>query len=205
MHLFEDLYTLGSSQKILSKVNAAQSVLNTKNRSHGVKARRGDGSFGTLVPNESAILDPGYNVRRGPIAGIQVGVEVKILMKAMIKQIDRVCSDLRGQAAHFRSKGGNPICVGIVGINQAPYTTSYEGTRIFKTDGKKYQHPAAEAAEAEARVIRDAAGDYDELLILRFSATNEAPFVFSWLNAKSVSQDYGAMLVRLSQDFDARF
>ena len=95
----------------------------------------------------------------------------KILMKAMIKQIDRVINDLKGQAQHFRSRGGNPICVGVVGINRAPYCTTYEGIRSFRTDGKKYQHPIDEAASAEERLRQFAAPAYDEFFILRFEAS----------------------------------
>lgn len=203
MHLYEDLHALGRSPKFIHRVNSGISVLNTRNRRHGVKARRGDGSFGEILPNVVPIQDSGYVVRRGPIATIEIGVEVKILMKAMIKQIDRVISDLQKQAAHFR-KRGDPICVGIVGINRAPYCTSYEGTRTFRTDGKKYIHPADEALEAEMRLLQLAAPAYDEFLVLRFAATNEPPYAFSWTNQTTAQHDYGAILVRVSQEYERR-
>ncbi|MGZ8880413.1 MAG: hypothetical protein ACXW1N_08885 [Halobacteriota archaeon] len=136
MYFYEDLYSVARSKKFLSRINAGITVLNTRNRRQGIKARRGDGSIGEIVPNVDAIRDEGFVVCRGPIATLEIGIEVKILMKAMIKQIDRVISDLKGQAAHFRSRGGNPICIGIIGINRAPYCTSYEGERAFRTDGK---------------------------------------------------------------------
>ena len=63
----------------------------------GVAARRGDGTFGEIIPGEAPILDQGYLVARGPIATVEIGVEVKILAKATIKQIDRVINDLRNQ------------------------------------------------------------------------------------------------------------
>jgi hypothetical protein len=44
-----------------------------------VEARRGDGTFGEIIPGEIAIDDPGYVVARGPIATVEIGVEVKIL------------------------------------------------------------------------------------------------------------------------------
>jgi hypothetical protein len=97
------------------------------------------------VPQVDPIKDKGFVVCRGPLATIEIGIEVKILFKAMIKQIDRVISDLRGQVAHFKSRGGSPLCVEIVGINRAPYCTSYEGERAFKTDGSRYKHPIDEA------------------------------------------------------------
>lgn len=204
MHLYEDLHGLGRSKKLVQRVDSELSVLNTMNQRHGIKARRGDGSFGEVVPNADPIRDPGFAVSRGPIATIEVGIEVKILMKAMIKQIDRVASDLRGQAAHFRSRGGNPICVGVVGINHADHCTSYEGERAFPTDGKKYKHPIQEAADAEARLLQHAAPAFDEFIILRFKATNEDPFPFSWVNQKATVLDYGAALARISQAYEAR-
>lgn len=205
MNLYEDLHALGRSPKLASRIDTGLSVLNTQNRRHGVKARRGDGSFGEIIPNEDPIKDKGFVVCRGPIATIEIGIEVKILMKAMIKQIDRVISDLKGQAAHFRSRGGNPICVGVVGINRSPYCTSYEGDRSFRTDGKKYKHPIDEAQEAEARLMRYAAPAFDEFVILRFSATNESAFPFAWTDHRLAVLDYGAALARISQQYESRF
>lgn len=205
MHLYEDLHALGRSGKLVDRVNTGLSVLNAQNRRHGVKARRGDGSFGEIVPSEEAIKDKDFVVRRGPIATIEVGIEVKILMKAMIKQIDRVISDLRAQADHFRSRGGNPICVGVVGINRSPYCTSYEGERSFRTDGRKYKHPIDEAQAAEARLIQHAARAFDEFIVLQFEATNEPLFPFAWTNERATLMDYGAALARISQQYEARF
>ncbi len=202
MHLYEDLYELGRSPKYVQRAESGISVLNTANTRRGVRARRGDGSFGEIIPKEKPITDEGFAIKRGQIATIEIGIEVKILMKAMIKQIDRVSSDLRGQAAHFQGRTGKPICVGIVGINQAPYTTTYEGDRAFKTDGRKYKHPAAEAADAESRLLRDAKPAFDEFLVLRFSATNEPPFSFSWSNERATALDYGAILARVSQQYE---
>jgi hypothetical protein len=204
MLLYEDLHLLARSPKYLNRVNGGASVLNSSNRRHGVKARRGDGSFGETVPGTTPIRDLGFAVMRGPIATIEIGIEVKILMKAMIKQIDRVISDLKGQAAHFRSRGGNPICVGIAGINQAAYTTSYEGTRSFRTDGKTHKHPAAEAMEAERRLLSLAAPSFDEFIVLRFSAFNEPPFSFDWANKTATELDYGAALARISKEYEIR-
>jgi hypothetical protein len=204
MHLYEDLHALGRSRKLVGRVDNGLSVLNTKNQRHGIRARRGDGSFGEIVPNADPIKDKGFVVCRGPIATIEVGIEVKILMKAMIKQIDRVASDLRGQADHFRSRGGNPICVGVVGINHSPYCTSYEGERSFRTDGKKYKHPIDEAVAAEARLLQYAAPSFDEFIILRFQATNEDPYPFAWMNERATLMDYGAALARISQQYEAR-
>jgi hypothetical protein len=94
MRLYEDLHALGRSKKLIDRIDKGLSVLNTQNLRHGVKARRGDGSFGEIVPHVEPIKDKGFVICRGPIATIEIGIEVKILAKAMIKQIDRVINDL---------------------------------------------------------------------------------------------------------------
>jgi hypothetical protein len=205
MELYEDLHALSRSRKLVDRIDTGLSVLNTQNRRTGVTARRGDGSFGEIVPKVEPIKDKAYVVSRGPIATIEVGIEVKILFKAMIKQIDRVISDLRGQAEHFRSKGGKPICVGIVGINFAQQCTSYEGERPFPTDGKKYKHPIQEAKEAEKRLMSLAGPAFDEFLILRFEATNVPPYQFKWLDEPATTMNYVAILARVSQQYESRF
>jgi hypothetical protein len=48
-YLYEDLYDLGEAAKFRDRVDSRQRVLNPKNQSPGIKARRGDGSFGTLI------------------------------------------------------------------------------------------------------------------------------------------------------------
>ena len=205
MRLYEDLRELGRSGKLVHRIDIGLSVLNTKNTRRGVQARRGDGSFGEIVPNESPIKDEEFAVCRGPIATIEIGIEVKILMKAMIKQIDRVVNDLKKQADHFRSRGGNPVCVGVVGINCAPYCTTYEGDRINKTDGSSsYKHPIDEADEAERRLVQLAAPVFDEFIVLRFEAINESPFPFAWTNERDTVLDYGAALARISQQYEAQ-
>ena len=204
LHLYEDLYTLGRSERYRQRVDSGLSVLNTSNRRRGVKARRGDGSFGEIIPNTTPQSDTGYIVRRGTIATIEIGIEVKILMKAMGKQIDRVLNDLTGQVQHFRARGDAPICVGVVGVNRAPYTTTYEGERSYRTNGKKYKHPVDEADEIEKRLLREAAPAFDEFVVLRFLTTNESPYEFTWDDDDKTRLDYGASLVRVSQQYQAR-
>lgn len=206
MRLFEDLYQLARSKKFKQNVDNLLSVLNTQNRRQGVKARRGDGTFGQVVPNSGPIRDAGFAVARGPLATIEIGVEVKILAKAMIKQIDRVINDLNTQTHHFKSKRSHAITVGIVGINRAPQYCSYEKDREYMTNGTSgFRHPAQEADEAERRLMSLAAPNFDEFLILRFVATNQPPFAFSWSKPKGVALDYGAALARISQEYESRF
>lgn len=133
--VFEDLHQLRHSAKLVARISRNQSVLNSRNRAHGVRHRRGDGSFGTLIPGDSAIADPGFVVSRGPIANIEIGIEVKILAKAMIKQIDRVKNDLRKQVAEFRRSEARAVTAGLVGVNHADLYRSFEGSRQYVTDG----------------------------------------------------------------------
>ena len=139
------------------------------------------------------------------IASVEIGVEVKILAKAMMKQIGRVCTVLRDQVEEFKRGGGNPICVGVVGLNAASRVTSYEGERANPTDGRKYPHPAQEEAAAQRRLLEDAKPFFDEFIILRYRATNEEPFLFEWVDEQETELDYGAALVRISHEYDSRF
>lgn len=199
IQLYEDLLDVHRSKAFVARVEEGLSVLNAQNTRRGVKARRGDGSFGEIVPNQPPASEPPFSVMRGPIATIEIGIEVKILAKAMIKQIDRVINDLVTQVEHFKSKGGNPITVGIVGINHAPYVISFEGEREWRTDGKGHKHPIQEAAEAERRLLSLAAPAFDEFLILKFAATNDAnpACSFTWVDGKNTELDYGAALARI--------
>ena len=206
MHAFEDLHAISRSAKLVGAIDSRRSVLNVQNRTRGIKARRGDGTFGEIIPGEASIVDPGFLVARGPIATIEIGIEVKILAKAMIKQIDRVVGDLRKQVDHFRKSGGRPVCVGIVGINHADHTVGYEGNRVTPTTGKGgYLHPIQEASEAERRLLADAAPVFDQFVILKYRATNEPPFPFDWVDLNSTRQDYAAVLVRDSRAYQERF
>ncbi len=114
--LYEDLYELGASAKLRERIDQQLRVLNPKGVSPGIHARRGDGSFGPPVPGWAPTRVPGFVVARGLTAEVEIGAEVKILAKAMMKQIDRVMSDLRSQANHFRRKSPTAITVGIVAI-----------------------------------------------------------------------------------------
>ena len=205
MQLYEDLVALNKSAKLPPRIASKDWVLNTANRRVGVKARRGDGTFGEIVPGEVAITDSGYAVSRGKVATVEIGTEVKILAKSMIKQIDRVIGDLQKQVVQFKRGAGTPICVGVVGINHAPHCTGYEGSRSFKTDGKGNRHPYQEAPEAERRLLADAAPHFDEFIVLHYEAINEAPFPFSWVNYTSTVQNYGSALLRISREYDRRF
>ena len=46
---------------------------------------------------------------------------------------------------------------------------------------------------------------FDEFLILRFRASNQAPHAFEWLDLEATNLDYGAILTRISREYNRRF
>lgn len=181
-------------------------VLNLQNRLHGVLARRGDATFGEIIPGQEPVIHSGHVVARGPLATVEIGVEIKVLLKAMIKQIDRVMNDLRNQVVEFRQGGSRPICVAIVGVNHADHVVGYEGDRLVPTTGRGgFLHPAQEAIEAERRLRSKVAADFDEFLVFRFKATNEEPYPFEWFNSQETRLDYAAALARIGAKYEQRF
>src|SRR5438105_1381495 len=54
MHLYEDLITINRSPKLIeAAINRKDRVLNVQNKRRGVAARRGDGTFGEIIPGEA--------------------------------------------------------------------------------------------------------------------------------------------------------
>ncbi|MFN2398586.1 MAG: hypothetical protein ABR543_08080 [Gemmatimonadaceae bacterium] len=126
---------------------------------------------------------------------------MKIVAKAMIKQIDRVINDLRGQALVFKDQTDRAITVGIVGVNFSESYTGYEKDRSYPADVP----PLREAPKAMERITQRAAQSFDELLVLPFRVTNVEPFPFSWVNETETRKSYSAALLRIGNLFDARF
>ena len=204
-HLYEDLIALGKSAKLTNRVQHHERVVNLRNLMTGKPGRRGDGTFGELVPAAVALTEKGMLVGRGPVATIEIGAETKILAKAMIKQIDRVITDLTNQVTQFKRGGGNPICVAFIGINFADHYVSFEGRKKWPTDGKRYKHPIQEGTQAEQRLNDKARSAFDEFQILRFRATNAKPFPFDWVDLNQTEMEYSSVLTRISRDYDRRF
>ena len=203
---FEDLIDLGKSKKLQSRTRKEEVVLNVRNLQVGVKARRGDGTLGERVPRTVVIHDPGFNVGRGHVAIIEIGVEVKIVAKSMIKQLDRVKRDLLGQIAEFKKRGAKPICVGFVGVNWAERYRSFEKDREYTTLGNsKEPHPVQFAEKAEERLVQEVGSDFDELLPLRYRATNFEPYPFEWVDTERTAREYAAVLTRVSRQYDKSF
>ena len=46
---------------------------------------------------------------------------------------------------------------------------------------------------------------FDEFLILRYRATNAEPYDFEWVDLPATVLDYGAILTRISREYDRRF
>jgi hypothetical protein len=202
-YLFDDLYLLDAGSKFRRDVDRGVVALNPKGVSPGLKARRGDGSFGPIVPGHAPRPWAGHVVPTAPTAEVDVGAEVKILAKAMIKQIDRVISDLCGQSRHFKTKSPDALTVGIVGLNTADHYVSFEGARNYPT-GLYGPHPFLEAPEAERRLLASAEGCFDEFLILPFKAANEPPFLFAWRHERQTQDNYASVLARLLRSYGRR-
>ena len=109
------------------------------------------------------------------------------------------------QVGQFRRGAGQPICVGVVGINHASVCTGYEDERVTTTDGKKNKHPYQEAPEAEACLLTQAKPSFDEFLVLRYRATNAEPYPFEWVDYDATQLDYGAILTRICPEYERRF
>lgn len=202
---YEDLIAINKSSKLVERVQHHERVVNLRNIMTGRPGRRGDGTFGELVPAAVAVTEKGMLVARGPVATIEIGAETKILAKAMIKQIDRVITDLINQVNQFRRSGGNPISVAFIGINFAEQYVSFEGRKRWPTNGKKYKHPIQEAAQAEQRLNDKARPAFDEFQVLRFRATNARPFPFEWMDLVTTEMEYSTLLTRISREYDRRF
>lgn len=204
-YLFEDLLKLQLSPKFAERVATGRVVVNAMNQAIGKDARRGDGTLGESVPGASRAAVAGYSVERGKIAAVEIGVETKILAKAMNKQIDRVITALKAQIADFRQSNPSVITVALIGVNHAPSYLSFEGNREFPTDGKKMKHPIQEAEKAIARLEQEARAAFDEFLFLRFSAANVPPYLFEWVDLSRTRDEYAAALTRIAKAYERRF
>ena len=70
--LYEDLVTLNRSTRLVARVRARERVVNLANRAIGRPSRRGDGTFGELVPAAIAVTQAGLLVARGEVAYFEV-------------------------------------------------------------------------------------------------------------------------------------
>jgi hypothetical protein len=201
IHMFEDLYSLGHSVSLNQRIEALHVAVNTGNQIKGKKGRRGDGTLGRVVPGVVPERFPGFVVARGLVANLEVGCEVKIGATKLLAQVDRVVNDLTNQARVFRALSTAAIRIAFVGVNHADSYVGREGEREFTAKSP----PAREAPEFARRIESLVAPEYDELLVLRFRATNVEPFPFEWLDEKQLRQHYRSILVRVSAEYTRRF
>ena len=200
--LFEDLLSHEVSDNYAEHVRRRLGVVNSGGRIHTPKAiRRNDSMFGR-VPAGADLRPPGegFLVLEGPVAEPRIGCEVKIIAKSQQKQIDRVISDLENFALRMKSLSRKCINVAVVGINQESDYAGHEGRRIFR-DRLREQEPTVVAAKLRERLLTR----YDELLILRFKATNQSPYPFAWVDAHRTELDHGAVLTRVGDLYQGRF
>lgn len=137
----------------------------------------------------------------------------------MIKQIDRVMTDMKNQVVQFsKGTGSKPITVALVGVNHADYTVGYEGDRAYRTGRtemidavtgarrvKNEKHPKDEASKAIDRLNTGVRPHYDEMILLRYKATNDEPFLFEWVDIEATRRDYSAALTKISRAYEQRF
>lgn len=175
LFFYEDLYALARSQSLVSGIDRHTRAINAANRITGKPARRGDGTFGELVPNVEAVVIPGFRISRGPVANLEIGAETKLFNTALRKQQQERIGDLNDQAAHFQRHNRDAIRVAIVGVNHAEQYTAYDGKNVTITDGKKYRHPAQEAEGMVAGLLEHSSPKYDEFILLKYKAPNAEP------------------------------
>jgi hypothetical protein len=203
-HLYEDLYYSGRSGKFNTRVEQNDCVINIGGSTRGVKARRGDGKFGTAVPRSPIIEVPGFVARRGMVALPQIAVEVKVIATAHLKQIDRVQKDLKPAAEELKTKSPRAITLGIVGVNYSEDWTTLEKDREYRSV-KKPASVSRVADDVSLRLDHAFRTLYDEFLIFRFRATNRTPFPFTWLGLAGTAHDYNASLVRIADSYENHF
>jgi hypothetical protein len=199
--LYEDLVALGQSSKLSRRIHSREVAVNAGNQIKGKKGRRGDGTFGRVVPGQSLATISDLVVPRGLVAHLEIGTEVKIGATKLIAQVDRVINDLSQQAEVFKAHNPNAIKIGIVGVNYAPTYLGREKDREFLAKTP----PVREAADFANRIERAVESRYDELIVLRFSATNIEPYEFEWVNKMETQQLYGSAIVRISAEYERRF
>lgn len=200
--LFEDLLAHRLSPRYLQHIADGQGTVNRGGKIHTPKQiRRNDSIFGK--PPAGAELRQtasGLGVPDGPVAEPRIGCEVKIIAKSQQKQIDRVISDLENFGRRVKALNRKCINVAMVGVNHESDYVGHEGDREFR-----HTLRGQETAAVIARLTAQLVGICDEILILSFRATNQAPFPFSWVDGKQAELDYGAALTRIGELYEQRF
>jgi hypothetical protein len=203
-YLYEDLFALGRSPKLTSRILAGTRVVNVKNKVTGKPpSRRGDGTFGEPYGMDLFVpeLAHPYKVKRAPVATLEIGCEVKVSATRMLGSVDRVTNDMRKQAGVFRRLNRDAIRVGIAAVNHAPMYFSHAGSRVTPSR----RPPLAEAIAVIRELNKEVRPKFDPFLLLRYIATNEQPYDFDWVNRKQTEAEYRSALIDISIKYERAF
>jgi hypothetical protein len=88
----------------------------------------------------------------------------------------------------------------VVGVNYESNYVGWEGDRPYR-----HKLTTNEPEIVSARLAEALLDPYDELLVVRFRATNQPPYPFTWAQPKDISLDYGAALTRVGELYQSRF
>ena len=203
--LYEDLYehclTHDPKNPFLLKVQSGAVVLNQSNKVTGKKGRRPDGMMGERVPVSPAESVAGLHIPRAPVATVQIGAEFKIMATKMTAQMERVATDMINQANVIKDLGPTAIRIGFLAVNHASSYLGREGDRRYPSKTA----PLAASQTVIKYVSERAKPLYDELILLTYSATNDEPFPFAWVNAQKVKGEYSAAVLRIAGEYRKRF
>jgi hypothetical protein len=197
--LFEDLYAHAISRRLNEQAKKQVVVVNRGGGIRGKLIRRNDSVLGRPPAGSVIRMRARWSVPEGEVAEPRIGCEVKILAKSQLKQIDRVISDLENFVSRMKRLNKRCINVAMVGVNYESDYVGYEGGRRFRHVLRPHE---PQEVERRLAVLR---ASYDEVVILRFLATNQRPYPFDWLNPDVTDLDYGAILTRVGELYQTRF
>jgi hypothetical protein len=195
------------SGKLVSRISALQVVLNPKNKTYNLAQRRGDGTLGLILvdPNNPVSYTEGSSIPRAMNTNVQIGAELKIVSAAQIRQIGRVISDIKDQGRQFKDRASHvvPITIAIAAVNEASAYASYEGERITTTGSGRTKHPSQEAAETRKRLGEQLQNTVDQLIVLRYAATNMPPYPFEWVDLPNLERAYSNLLTWVANEYES--
>lgn len=218
---FEDLYALGRSKQYRERCDKGTHAVNARSEIHGINVRHGDGTFGERVPSVEPRRMPGMFVPEGALSTLEIAVEVKVLSVALRKNQGNRLAELSHQLDAFkraaRVEHQRPlIAVALVFLNAAERFAAIEGhqaslkggppPRVTIADGTARKSPAQEVSQTEAFFARELPiVGYNYPLILKYRATNEEPYEFSWAGGDTTVADYSNVLTNVSLDYENLF
>jgi hypothetical protein len=173
-YLFEDLYDLGRSKKFCDTVQKQERVANIKTSKSGKTKRTWRRDFWGESSTAAAVLPPGLSVAIGDVATIEIGTEVKILAKAMIKQLDRVGTGWMTKPRNSARTAISYLCWNLGRELRSLFTPAMKQPKVWPTDGKTYRILFRRLPTQSVVLWRALSLQYDEILVLRFRATKRS-------------------------------